>query len=216
MKALKFAILAGLGIGFATMAACAAGPAPDPAPQQSVQAPSPQRPELKPAPKPAPPVEEGYRVDSGDKVKITVYNEPTLTGTFVVDGQGVVSMPLIGDVSVKNLTVQELQRLIEMKLKGDPDAGVQGYVRNPQVSAEVASYRPFYISGEIGRPGEYAFISGLTVMKAIAAAGDFTYRADKNKIFIKSMDSPDEREVRLTPSTLVRPGDTIRIRERFF
>jgi protein involved in polysaccharide export with SLBB domain len=217
MKALKFAILAGLGIGFATMAACAAVPAPDPAPQISVQAPappSPQKPALKPAVTNA--VEESYRVDSGDKVKITVYNEPTLTGTFVVDGQGVISMPLIGDVGVKNLTVQELQRLIETKLKGDPDAGVQGYVRNPQVSAEVASYRPFYISGEIGRPGEYAFISGLTVMKAIAAAGDFTYRADKNKIFIKSMDSPDEREVRLTPSTLVRPGDTIRIRERFF
>ena len=213
MKALKFAILAALGVGFATMAACAAGPAPDPSPQQSVQTAAPPT-----APKSAivNPIGDGYRVDSGDKVKITVYNEPTLTGTFVVDGQGVVSMPLIGDVSVKNLTVQELQRLIETKLKGNPAAGVQGYVRNPQVSAEVANYRPFYILGEITRPGEYPFISGLTVMKAVAAAGDFTYRADKNKIFIKSMDSPDEHEVRLTPSTLVRPGDTIRIRERFF
>ena len=161
-------------------------------------------------------VEDSYRVDSGDKVKITVYNEPNLTGIFVVDGQGVISMPLIGDVGVKNLTVQELQRLIETKLRGDPANGVQGYVRNPQVSAEVANYRPFYILGEIGRPGEYPFVSGLTVMKAVAAAGDFTYRADKNKIFIKSMDSPNEHEVRLTPSTLVRPGDTIRIRERFF
>ena len=213
MRALKFAILAGLGFAFATMAACAAGPAPDPAPQQGLQTSAPPS-----GPKPGTPiaVEDGYRVDSGDKVKITVYNEPNLTGVFVVDGQGVISMPLIGDVGVKNLTVKELQRLIETKLRGDPASGVPGYVRNPQVSAEVANYRPFYILGEIGRPGEYPFISGLTVMKAVAAAGDFTYRADKNKIFIKSMDSPNEQEVRLTPSTLVRPGDTIRIRERFF
>jgi polysaccharide export outer membrane protein len=209
MKSLKFAILALLGVGFATTAACAAGPAPDPAPQQAVQA-------EPTSASSASGSQAGYRVDSGDKVKITVYNEPTLTGTFVVDGQGVISMPLIGDVTVKSLTMQELQRLIEAKLKGDPDKGVPGYVRNPQVSAEVTDYRPFYILGEIGRPGPYPFVSGLTVMKAVAAAGDFSYRADKKTVFIKSMDSPNEKEVKLTPSTLVHPGDTIRIRERFF
>jgi polysaccharide export outer membrane protein len=188
MKSLKFAVLALLGVGFAATAGYAAGP--DPAPQQTAQA----------APTPASSAsasgeQAGYRVDSGDKVKITVYNEPTLTGTFVVDGQGVISMPLIGDVVVKKLTMQELQRLIEAKLKGDPEAGVPGYVRNPQVSAEVSDYRPFYILGEIGKPGPYPFVSGLTVMKAVAAAGDFTYRADKKHIFIKSVDSPTEQEV---------------------
>jgi polysaccharide export outer membrane protein len=53
-------------------------------------------------------------------------------------------------------------------------------------------------------------------MNAIASAGDFTYRADKFRIVVKSVDSPNEREVELTPTTAVRPGDTIRIRERFF
>jgi polysaccharide export outer membrane protein len=205
MKSLKFAVLALLGLGFAATAAYASGPN-DQTPPQTAPA----------ATAPTPAVDNGYRVDAGDKVKITVYNEPTLTGTFVVDGQGLISMPLIGDVTVKNLTTTEMQRLIEAKLNGDPAKGIEGYVRNPQVSAEMASYRPFYILGEVGRPGEYPFTSGLTVMKAVATAGDFTYRADKKKVFIKRIDEPKETEVRLTPSTMVHPGDTIRIRERFF
>ena len=138
-----------------------------------------------------------------------MFGEPDLSGNFIVDGQGVISMSLIGEVTAKNLTIRELQRLIEVKLK-------DGFVREPQVSAEVMNYRPYYILGEINKPGEYPYISGLTVMNAIASAGDFTYRADKRRIFIKSTDSPDERELTLTPSTLVKPGDTIRIRERFF
>jgi polysaccharide export outer membrane protein len=150
-----------------------------------------------------------YRLDSGDQLRITVFGEPDLSGNFIVDGQGVISMSLIGEVTAKNLTIRELQRLIEVKLK-------DGFVREPQVSAEVMNYRPYYILGEINKPGEYPYISGLTVMNAIASAGDFTYRADKRRIFIKSTDSPDERELTLTPSTLVKPGDTIRIRERFF
>jgi len=150
-----------------------------------------------------------YRLDSGDQLKITVFGEPDLSGTFVVDGQGVISMSLIGEVTAKNLTLRELQREIEAKFR-------DGYLRSPQVSAEVMNYRPYYILGEISKPGEYPYISGLTVMNAIASAGDFTYRADRRRIFVKSVDSPDERLIELTPSTMVRPGDTIRIRERFF
>jgi protein involved in polysaccharide export with SLBB domain len=150
-----------------------------------------------------------YRLDSGDQLRITVYNEPTLSGEFVLDGQGEISMPLIGEVSAKALTVRELQRLIEARFR-------DGFLRDPQVSAEIMNYRPYYILGEIQKPGEYPYISGLTVMNAIASAGDFTYRANKKRILIKSIDSSEEREVELTPTTVVKPGDTIRIRERFF
>ena len=150
-----------------------------------------------------------YRLDSGDQVRITVYGEPELSGQFQLDGQGVIQMSLISEVDAQNKTVRELQRDIEAKLR-------DGYIRDPQVSVEVITYRPFYILGEVNSPGEYAYTSGLTVMNAIASAGDFTYRADKRKILIKSVDSPEEREVDLTLATPVRPGDTIRIRERFF
>lgn len=151
----------------------------------------------------------GYRLGSGDEVKITVYGEKELSGSFVVDGQGAVVMSLVGPVTVGNLTLEDASRLIESKYK-------DGWLRDPQVTAELVKGRPYYILGEVNRPGEYPFSSGLTVMNAIASAGDFTYRADRNKILVKSSDSPNEREVELTPTTAVRPGDTIRVRERFF
>ena len=150
-----------------------------------------------------------YRLGSGDEVKVTVFGETDLSGAFVVDGQGAISMSLVGPVTVANLTLEDASRLIENKYK-------DGWLRDPKVTAELTKGRPYYILGEVNRPGEFPFVSGLTVMNAIASAGDFTYRADRNKILIKSSDSPNEREVELTPTTAVRPGDTIRIRERFF
>ena len=89
-------------------------------------------------------------------------------------------------------------------------------MRDPKVATEMTKGRPYYILGEVNKAGEYPYTSGLTVMNAIAAAGDFTYRADKRKIMVTSADGAIEREVTLTPSTPVKPGDRIRVRERFF
>lgn len=151
----------------------------------------------------------GYRLGAGDEIKVTVYGEPDLSGNFVVDGEGEIAMSLIGQAPIGNLTLTEASQSIEARLK-------DGYLRDPKVTAELVKGRPYYILGEVNKPGEYPFVSGLTVMNAIASAGDFTYRADKGRIMVKSKDSPNEREVELTPTTVVRPGDTIRIRERFF
>jgi len=151
----------------------------------------------------------GYRLGAGDEIKVTVYGEPDLSGNFVVDGEGEIAMSLIGQAPIGNLTLTEASQSIEARLK-------DGYLRDPKVTAELVKGRPYYILGEVNKPGEYPFVSGLTVMNAIASAGDFTYRADKGRILVKSKDSPNEREVELTPTTVVRPGDTIRIRERFF
>lgn len=151
----------------------------------------------------------GYRLGAGDEIKVTVYGEPDLSGNFVVDGEGHVAMSLIGPVQVSKLTLAEASESMQAKLK-------DGYLRDPKVTAELVKGRPYYILGEVNKPGEFPFVSGLTVMNAIASAGDFTYRADRVRILIKSVDSPNEREVELTPTTAVKPGDTIRIRERFF
>jgi polysaccharide export outer membrane protein len=189
MNIIKAAVLAFIGLGCAALTSCATGPALAQAQAASAL--------------------DGYRLGTGDEVRITVYGEPTLSGTRVVDGLGAVSVDLIGQVPVKGLTLAETQTLIEAKLK-------DGWIRDPKVMAELAKGRPYYILGEVNRAGEYPFTSGLTVMNAIAAAGDFTYRANKKKIMIKRFDSPVEREIELTPATLVQPGDTIRIRERLF
>lgn len=154
-------------------------------------------------------IAEEYRLGSGDKLRLIVFNEEDLSGEFVVDGSGQVSLPLIGEVPAAGLTVRELQRSIETALSN-------GYLNDPKVSAEVMNYRPFYILGEVNKPGTYAYSDGLTVLNAVATAEGFTYRANKNIVFIRRDGEDDEAKVSLTSSTMVQPGDTIRIAERLF
>ncbi|MEZ5998299.1 MAG: polysaccharide biosynthesis/export family protein [Hyphomonas sp.] len=150
-----------------------------------------------------------YTLGNGDKLRITVFGQDDLSGQFEVDGTGAISMPLIGQVKAQGLTTPQLEDRIRTMLDGN-------YILNPRVSVEVTNYRPFYILGEINRPGEYAYTSGLTVLNAVAGAGGFTYRAKKKIVYIKSVGSADEQAFELTPLTVVKPGDTIRIDERTF
>jgi polysaccharide export outer membrane protein len=154
------------------------------------------------------PVEE-YRLGSGDKLRIIVFNEADLSGEFLVDGSGMVSMPLIGEVAAMGLTVREFQRSVETSLK-------DGYLNDPKVSAEVLNFRPYYILGEVNRPGTYPFSDNLTVLNAVATAEGFTYRANQRVVFIRRANDTQERQVPLTSTTRVSPGDTIRIAERIF
>ncbi len=154
-------------------------------------------------------IDTSYALGSSDRLRITVFGHPTLSGEFEVDGRGSISMPLIGQVQALGLSTVELENTIATSLS-------EGYVLDPRVSVEVINYRPFYILGEVGRPGEYPYTSGLTVQNAVAAAGGFSYRANKRAVFIKSIDSNEEIAYDLTPSTVVKPGDTIRIGERIF
>jgi len=150
-----------------------------------------------------------YTLGTGDQLRINVYGHQDLSGEFEVDGTGAVSLPLVGQVDALGLTTPQLESKIVEKLDGD-------YILNPRVSVEVTNYRPYYVLGEVGSPGEYPYSSGLTVLNAVAAAGGFTYRAKKNVVFIKSADSNKEVAYRLDTSTAVKPGDTLRIEERIF
>ncbi|MFN3312424.1 MAG: polysaccharide biosynthesis/export family protein [Hyphomonas sp.] len=150
-----------------------------------------------------------YTLGSSDRLRITVFGHQDLSGEFEIDGTGAISMPLIGQVMAENLTTVQLEEFIATKLS-------DGYVLNPRVSAEVINYRPFYILGEVARPGEYPYTNGLSAQNAIAAAGGFTYRANRRVVYIKSVDSANEVAYDLTPATVVRPGDTLRIGERIF
>ena len=150
-----------------------------------------------------------YHVGAGDKVRIIVFGEESLTGEFFVSGGGKIAFPLIGDIDVKGLTIPQIQSAVEAKLR-------DGYLKQPKVSAEVLNYRPFYILGEVMKPGEYPYTNGLTVLNAVATAQGFTYRADTHKVYIKRAATTAEDVQPLTPGTPVEPGDTIRIGERFF
>jgi polysaccharide export outer membrane protein len=154
-------------------------------------------------------VKADYRLGAGDKVRITVYGEPNLTGEYYVSTRGTLSVPLIGDVPATGQTVPQIAETVRAKL-------ADGYIRDPKVAAEVLTYRPYYILGEVNKPGEYPYTSDLTVMNAVATAGGFTYRAQTKKVLIRHAQSDKEIETTLTATTPVEAGDTVRIKERFF
>jgi protein involved in polysaccharide export with SLBB domain len=159
---------------------------------------------------PSPIVDQGYRLGAGDKVRIIVFGEESLTGEYLVPGGvGKISFPLVGDISAGGLTVGQLETELENALR-------DGFLKQPRVSIEVLEYRPFFILGEVMKPGEYPYTNGLTVMNAVATANGFTYRADTHKVYIRRANSAQEQQYQLTTSTPVEPGDTIRIGERFF
>ena len=151
-----------------------------------------------------------YRLGANDRVRIIVFGQPTLTGEFSLDGNGVLAFPLIGNVEASGQTTSQLQQVIASRL--DPD-----YLRNPSVSAEVITRRPFYVIGEVQKPGNYPYVTDMTALNAVAMAGGYTYRARQNQLYIKRLDK-DGRMVRVEakPETRVRPGDTVEIKERYF
>lgn len=150
-----------------------------------------------------------YRLGSGDKIRLNVFGEEMLSGEFAVDGSGMVSLPLVGEVEASGQTVREFQKTVEAVLR-------DGYLNDPRVSAEVANFRPYYILGEVNKPGTYPYSDGLTVMNAVAVAEGFSYRANQKMVFIRRDGEEKEVQYPLTSTTRVRPGDTVRIAERLF
>jgi polysaccharide export outer membrane protein len=150
-----------------------------------------------------------YTLGTGDKLRITVFNEDSLSGEFDIDASGIVSMPLIGNMKAAGLTQRQLEDQIKGKLSS-------GYMRDPRVNVEVLTYRPFYILGEVSKPGEYPYRNGMNVMSAVAVAGGFTYRANDRTIYIRRAGQTDESSYPVTTTTLVRPGDILRVPERLF
>ena len=153
--------------------------------------------------------EQGYRLGAGDRVYVTVFNQDDLTGEFVLDGDGRFSMPLIGTVVAKGLTPRELETLLVSRLKPD-------YLVNPRVSIEVRNYRPYYLIGEVRTTGSFAYVDGITYLKAIAMAGGYSYRAKKDIVFVIRGDDPEQEEIKLDVNEKVQPGDIIRVAERLF
>lgn len=150
-----------------------------------------------------------YALSGGDRLRVVVFGDPSLGGEFTIGGSGFIALPLIGEVDVRGLTSTELQGRITARL-------ADGYLKDPRVSVEVLSTRPFYILGEVNKPGQYPFANGLTVAGAVAQAGGYTYRAKTGRVLIKHAGQDAEADVAVSASTMVAPGDTIRVRERWF
>ena len=150
-----------------------------------------------------------YRLGVGDKLRITVFGHKELSGEFVVSGSGEVVMPLIQGVRGRGLTTAELARAIADRLRPD-------YLVNPRVSVELLGYRPFYILGEVQKPGDYPYVEGMSVLNAVALAGGFAPHARRDKVFIERGRGASRKKYKAAVTAPVRPGDIITVRERFF
>src|SRR5690606_14085294 len=132
-----------------------------------------------------------------------------LSNTYTVDAAGYIAMPLIGNVPARGLTTQELSAQIESRLRS-------GYLRDPDVSVEVETYRPIFVMGEVASAGQYPFVAGMTAQNAVATAGGFTSRGEKATVDITRQINGEVISGRVPITDPIRPGDTIYVRERLF
>jgi protein involved in polysaccharide export with SLBB domain len=159
---------------------------------------------------PVAPLHVAARIHAGDKLKIVVYGEEALSGTYDVSPGGTVSMPLIGSVRAVGRTPADLERDIANRYRSG------SFLQEPKVTVAVAEFQPIYVLGEAEKPGQYPYRSGLDVLTAVATAGGFTYRASKSTILIRHADDNIWQRYSLAAPILVEPGDLIRIPERYF
>lgn len=155
------------------------------------------------------PLETVYRLDSGDRLRVVVFDQDSLSDIYLVDAGGRISMPLIGPVQARGRTTQELEGAIAAALR-------EGFLRDPSVSVQIETHRPFFILGEVGSPGQYPYVAGMTAETAVAIAGGFTPRAVKSHVRITRRLNGDVQRARVPLSFPVAPGDTIQIIERWF
>ena len=150
-----------------------------------------------------------YTLDSGDRLRVTVFDQEGLSNTYAVDQAGYISFPLIGQVPARGRTPQQLSGDIAQKLR-------QGFVRDPDVTIDIDRYRSVYLMGEVGQPGQYSYVPGMTVQNAIAVAGGFTNRAYQGNADITRRINGQVLTGRLKLSDPVMAGDTVYVRERLF
>ncbi|WP_157014731.1 polysaccharide biosynthesis/export family protein [Mesorhizobium xinjiangense] len=152
---------------------------------------------------------QSYVIDSGDRIRVTVFEQEGLTNSYSVDQAGYIAFPLVGSIAARGHTADQIETLIADKLR-------KGYLRDPDVSVEIDRYRPVFVMGEVGAAGQYAYVPGLTVYKAVAMAGGFSPRANQGDVDITRDINGKVMNGRVPTSDPVLPGDTIYVRERLF
>ena len=150
-----------------------------------------------------------YTLGAGDVIQINVFGQSDLNISTRLTNSGVINYPFLGDIKIIGLSISQTEQMIDEGLRGD-------YLVDPSVSVSVLEYRPFFIDGEINKPGGYPYQPGLSIIKAVALAGGFTERAAKNKVMITRDLNGKEVSIQATEKDLILPGDSITVQQRFF
>lgn len=148
---------------------------------------------------------EDYIVGPEDVLKITVYNHPDLTTTERVSGEGIITLPLIGEVDVAGLTVDQAAKKITVRL-------ADGYIIDPNVSVFVVEFKSkkTIIMGQVYKPGIYTLSGNTTFLELVSLAGGLTREAgDKATIKRKLLPGrPGESVITIDLKGLIELGNT--------
>ena len=153
--------------------------------------------------------QDEYRIGAADTLDITVFGHDDLSSEVLVDGSGRISLPLLGQVDAGGKTIAELQAQVTEVLDRD-------FIVEPRVSIEVTNYRPFYILGQVNKPGSYSYVEGMTVRMAVALAGGFTRRAREGSVVVIRAGDPVRDSIDAELDDRLFPGDTIEVERRLF
>jgi polysaccharide biosynthesis/export protein len=155
------------------------------------------------------PVGAAYLLGAGDSLRITVFGEADLSGTFKISDNGALVMPLVGQVKAQGLSIADLQKRLVSQLNVKA-------VKSPDVTIQIEEYRPFFILGEVKNPGSYPYVPEMTVLTAVAIAGGFTFRASQDEVSVTRKRNGAPLEARATRESRVLPGDVVYVFERHF
>lgn len=150
-----------------------------------------------------------YRLDSGDRLRVTVFDQPNLSNTYAVDQAGYIAFPLVGQVAARGATITQLEGALARKLK-------QGFLRDPDVTIEIDRYRSIFVMGQVGQPGQYAYVPGMTILNAIAVSGGFNGRANQRDVDVTRKINGQIITGRVPITDPILAGDTVYVRERLF
>jgi polysaccharide export outer membrane protein len=153
-------------------------------------------------------VEQPYTLDTGDRVRLIVLGQSDLSNVYAIDQSGQISVPMIGLVEARQITAAELEKRVSDKLRS--------LLREPKVTVEIETYRPFFILGEVTNSGQYPYVNGMSAQTAVAIAGGFTPRAKQSSVEITRLVSGEMIRGTVPLYYPIRPGDTIRVHERWF
>jgi len=161
-----------------------------------------------------PPVEsaadQSYRLGPGDELRVMVFGFDSMTNAYTVSDAGTISLPLLSTLEVEGLSTGELETAISGALRS------RDLAPRASVSVQVQKFRPFFILGEVQRPGQYPYVPGMTVLTAVSIAGGYTFRANKRDIELVRTYKRVPHKARAGAEARVLPGDTLVVPEAWF
>ena len=155
--------------------------------------------------------QSAYRLGPEDQVRVTVFNDPRLTGEFRVSDAGTIALPLVGTIRAAGRTTSEVERAVEQEMRN------KNLFRDPSAAVQVITYRPVFVLGQVERGGQFAYQPGMTALTGVAVAGGFNYRAVREYVSVTRMNEDGRPvEYRAPREALLQPGDVVTVFERRF